>query len=140
MQSKPVSNIISKFISYPLLLINFIIESALGISMIFNPSFIKYIGGVSISDILLRTCGVLALSIAFFSISSIFFIYYQKDKQSSKTFVYSNLLIFNLALAIGLLYAAIVGEITYLGVIVHLPLAVCFAIALISNNYKTSQK
>lgn len=140
MQNKSAANIVSKIINYPLLLINFIVEGSLGVLMVFNPAFIKYFGGVSISYILLRTCGVLALSIAFFSITSIIFIYSQKDKQSIKTFVYSNLFIFNLALTIGLLYAAIVGEITYLGVVVHLPLAACFAVALISNSYKTSQK
>lgn len=108
--------------------------------MIFYPSFIMDLGGVNISEILLRTCGVLALSVAFFSFSAIFFIDSQKDKNSSKTFVYSNLLIFNLALTFGLLYAAVVGEITYLGTIVHLPLVVLFALALFFSSYKTNQK
>jgi hypothetical protein len=129
-----------KITKYPLLLANFLIEGALGVLMIFYPSFIMDLGGVNISEILLRTCGVLALSVAFFSISAIFFIDYQKDKNSSKTFVYSNLLIFNLALTFGLLYAAVVGEITYLGTIVHLPLAVGFALALFFSSYKTNQK
>lgn len=108
--------------------------------MIFYPSLIQNLGGVNIPDILLRTCGVLALSVAFFSVSAIFFIDSQKDKNSSKTFVYSSLLVFNLALTIGLLYAAAVGEITYLGTIVHLPLAIGFALAIIFNSYKTNQK
>lgn len=108
--------------------------------MVLYPSLIQNLGGVNISDILLRTCGVLALSVAFFSVSAIFFIDSQKDKKASKAFVYSSLLIFNLALTIGLLYAAVVGEITYLGTIVHMPLAVGFALAIIFNSYKTSQK
>ena len=131
---------LGKIISQPLLLVNFLVEGVLGISMIFYPSLIQNLGGVNIPDILLRTCGVLALSVAFFSISAIFFIDSQKDKKASKSFVYSSLLIFNLALTSGLLYAAVVGEITYLGTIVHLPLAVGFALAIIFNSYKTSQK
>jgi len=131
---------LEKITKYPLLLANFLIEGALGVSMIFYPSFIMDLGGVNISEILLRTCGVLALSVAFFSFSAIFFIDSQKDKNSSKTFVYSNLLIFNLALTFGLLYAAVVGEITYLGTIVHLPLVVLFALALFFSSYKTNQK
>jgi hypothetical protein len=108
--------------------------------MVLYPSLIQSLGGVNIPDILLRTCGVLALSVAFFSVSAILFIDSQKDKKASKAFVYSSLLIFNLALTSGLLYAAVVGEITYLGTIVHLPLAVGFALAIIFNSYKTSQK
>ena len=131
---------LKKIISQPLLTANFLIEACLGISMIIYPSFIKDLGGVNIPDVLLRTCGVLALSVAFFSVSAIFFIDSQKDKKPSKTFVYSSLLVFNLALTIGLLYAAAVGEITYLGTIVHLPLAVGFALAIIFNSYKTNQK
>lgn len=131
---------LGKIISQPLLLVNFLVEGVLGISMVLYPSLIQNLGGVNIPDILLRTCGVLALSVAFFSISAIFFIDSQKDKNSSKTFVYSSLLIFNLALTFGLLYAAVVGEITYLGAIVHLPLAVGFAFAIIFNSYKTSHK
>lgn len=131
---------LGKIISQPLLLVNFLVEGVLGISMVLYPSLIQNLGGVNISDILLRTCGVLALSVAFFSVSAIFFIDSQKDKKASKAFVYSSLLIFNLALTSGLLYAAAVGEITYLGTIVHLPLAVGFALAIIFNSYKTSQK
>lgn len=131
---------LGKIISQPLLLVNFLVEGVLGISMVLYPSLIQNLGGVNIPDILLRTCGVLALSVAFFSVSAIFFIDSQKDKKDSKAFVYSSLLIFNLALTIGLLYAAVVGEITYLGTIVHLPLAVGFALAIIFNSYKTSQK
>jgi hypothetical protein len=131
---------LGKIISQPLLLVNFLVEGVLGISMVLYPSLIQNLGGVNIPDILLRTCGVLALSVAFFSVSAIFFIDSQKDKKASKAFVYSSLLIFNLALTSGLLYAAVVGEITYLGTIVHLPLAVGFALAIIFNSYKTSQK
>ncbi|GDX63050.1 hypothetical protein LBMAG34_5840 [Candidatus Saccharibacteria bacterium] len=131
---------LGKIISQPLLLVNFLVEGVLGISMVLYPSLIQNLGGVNIPDILLRTCGVLALSVAFFSVSAIFFIDSQKDKKASKAFVYSSLLIFNLALTSGLLYAAAVGEITYLGTIVHLPLAVGFALAMIFNSYKTSQK
>lgn len=131
---------LGKIISQPLLLVNFLVEGVLGISMVLYPSLIQNLGGVNIPDILLRTCGVLALSVAFFSVLAIFFIDSQKDKKDSKAFVYSSLLIFNLALTIGLLYAAVVGEITYLGTIVHLPLAVGFALAIIFNSYKTSQK
>jgi|LakMenEpi03Aug12_release.lakeMendotaPanAssembly.Ray.scaffolds.fasta_scaffold89346_5 hypothetical protein len=131
---------LGKIISQPLLLVNFLVEGVLGISMVLYPSLIQSLGGVNIPDILLRTCGVLALSVAFFSVSAIFFIDSQKDKKASKAFVYSSLLIFNLALTSGLLYAAVVGEITYLGTIVHLPLAVGFALAIIFNSYKTSQK
>jgi hypothetical protein len=131
---------LGKIISQPLLLVNFLVEGVLGISMVLYPSLIQSLGGVNIPDILLRTCGVLALSVAFFSVSAIFFIDSQKDKKASKAFVYSSLLIFNLALTSGLLYAAVVGEITYLGTIIHLPLAVGFALAIIFNSYKTSQK
>jgi hypothetical protein len=131
---------LGKIISQPLLLVNFLVEGVLGISMVLYPSLIQSLGGVNIPDILLRTCGVLALSVAFFSVSAILFIDSQKDKKASKAFVYSSLLIFNLALTSGLLYAAVVGEITYLGTIVHLPLAVGFALAIIFNSYKTSQK
>ncbi len=140
MQNKRASKLLAKIIKYPLLVANFLVEGVLGISMIFYPSLIQTLGGVNIPDILLRTCGVLALSVAFFSVSAIFFIDSQKDKKNSKTFVYSSLLVFNLALAIGLLYAAVVGEITYLGTIVHLPLAIGFALAIIFNSYKTNQK
>jgi len=129
-----------KLAHYPLLLINFVLEASLGLSMIIKPDLIMDLGGVRISEILLRTCGLLALAVAFFSVSSIFLIQKHKDINEIKNFVYANLLIFNLALTVGLFYAAITGEITYLGTIIHLPLAVCFSASLIASYYRTNQK
>ena len=129
-----------KLAHYPLLLINFVLEASLGLSMIIKPDLIMDLGGVRISEILLRTCGLLALAVAFFSVSSIFLIQKHKDINEIKNFVYANLLIFNLALTVGLFYAAITGEITYLGTIIHLPLAVCFGASLIASYYRTNQK
>jgi len=130
----------SLVIRSPLLLINFILETTLGLSMIIKPDLIIRLGSVEISEALIRTCGMLALAVAFFSITSIFFIDRQENRIDAKIFTYSNLLVFNLALTIGLLYAAFVGEISYLGTIVHLPLAVAFALALVLNSSKTNQR
>jgi len=129
-----------KLAHYPLLLINFVLEASLGLSMIIKPELIMDLGGVRISEILLRTCGLLALAVAFFSVSSIFLIQKHKNINEIKSFVYANLLIFNLALTVGLFYAAITGEITYLGTIIHLPLAVCFGASLITSYHRTNQK
>ena len=121
---------LDKFLTHPLLALNFAIELTLGLTMVIYPQLIKSLGGVDISEVLLRTCGMLALSVSAFSLLSIYFIINTTEKHKVKNFVYLNLLIFNLALTIGLLYAAITGEISYLGAIVHAPLALAFAVSL----------
>ena len=120
----------NKIIAQPLLALNFTIELTLGLTMVIFPGLIINLGGVDISEVLLRTCGMLALAVATFSLLSIFFILNTTEKHKVKDFVYLNLLIFNLALTIGLLYAALTGEISYLGAIVHAPLALAFAVSL----------
>ncbi|MEI6169913.1 MAG: hypothetical protein WCP56_02845 [Candidatus Saccharibacteria bacterium] len=130
----------NKIIAQPLLALNFAIELTLGLTMIIFPGLIINLGGVDISEVLLRTCGMLALAVATFSLLSIFFILNTTEKHKVKDFVYLNLLIFNLALTISLLYAALTGEISYLGAIVHAPLALAFAVALVINSSKTNQK
>ncbi|MCX6804981.1 MAG: hypothetical protein NT111_03120 [Patescibacteria group bacterium] len=121
---------LDKFLTHPLLALNFAIELTLGLTMVIYPQLITSLGGVDISEVLLRTCGMLALSVSAFSLLSIYFIINTTEKHKVKNFVYLNLLIFNLALTIGLLYAAITGEISYLGAIVHAPLALAFAVSL----------
>jgi len=130
----------NKIIAQPLLALNFAIELTLGLTMIIFPGLIINLGGVDISEVLLRTCGMLALAVATFSLLSIFFILNTTEKHKVKDFVYLNLLIFNLALTIGLLYAALTGEISYLGAIVHAPLALAFAVSLYLNYNQTKQK
>ena len=120
----------NKIIAQPLLALNFAIELTLGLTMVIYPQLITSLGGVDISEVLLRTCGMLALSVSAFSLLSIYFIINTTEKHKVKNFVYLNLLIFNLALTIGLLYAALTGEISYLGAIVHAPLALAFAVSL----------
>ena len=121
---------LDKFLTHPLLALNVAIELTLGLTMVIYPQLITSLGGVDISEVLLRTCGMLALSVSAFSLLSIYFIINTTEKHKVKNFVYLNLLIFNLALTIGLLYAAITGEISYLGAIVHAPLALAFAVSL----------
>ena len=121
---------LDKFLTHPLLALNFAIELTLGLTMVIYPQLITSLGGVDISEVLLRTCGMLALSVSAFSLLSIYFIINTTEKHKVKDFVYLNLLIFNLALTIGLLYAALTGEISYLGAIVHAPLALAFAVSL----------
>jgi uncharacterized protein with PQ loop repeat len=121
---------LDKFLTHPLLALNFAIELTLGLTMVIYPQLITSLGGVDISEVLLRTCGMLALSVSAFSLLSIYFIINTTEKHKVKNFVYLNLLIFNLALTIGLLYAALTGEISYLGAIVHAPLALAFAVSL----------
>jgi hypothetical protein len=130
----------NKIIAQPLLALNFAIELTLGLTMIIFPGLIINLGGVDISEVLLRTCGMLALAVVTFSLLSIFFILNTTEKHKVKDFVYLNLLIFNLALTIGLLYAALTGEISYLGAIVHAPLALAFAVSLYLNYNQTKQK
>jgi hypothetical protein len=130
----------NKIIAQPLLALNFAIELTLGLTMIIFPGLIINLGGVDISEVLLRTCGMLALAVATFSLLSIFFILNTTEKHKIKDFVYLNLLIFNLALTIGLLYAALTGQISYLGAIVHAPLALAFAVSLYLNYNQTKQK
>jgi hypothetical protein len=130
----------NKIIAQPLLALNFAIELTLGLTMVIFPALIIDLGGVDISEVLLRTCGMLALAVATFSLLSIFFILNTTEKHKVKDFVYLNLLIFNLALTIGLLYAALTGEISYLGAIVHAPLALAFAVSLYLNYHKAKQK
>ncbi len=131
---------LDKFLTHPLLALNFAIELTLGLTMVIYPQLITSLGGVDISEVLLRTCGMLALSVSAFSLLSIYFIINTTEKHKVKNFVYLNLLIFNLALTIGLLYAAITGEISYLGAIVHAPLALAFAVSLYLNYHKAKQK
>ena len=98
--------------------------------MILTPSLIKQIGGVDIPTSLIQTCGLLALSVAFFSLSSVHLIDRSNDKVAIKKYCYKNLLAFNLALTFGLVYAAILGNISYFGFIIHAPLSVAFALAI----------
>lgn len=98
--------------------------------MILTPELIKQIGGVDIPTSLIQTCGLLALAVAFFSLSSIHLIDSSNDKVAIKKYCYQSLLVFNLALTAGLLYSAILGNINYFGAVVHAPLAVAFLIML----------
>ena len=65
---------LDKFLTHPLLALNFAIELTLGLTMVIYPQLITSLGGVDISEVLLRTCGMLALAVATFSLLSIFFI------------------------------------------------------------------
>ena len=98
--------------------------------MILTPSLIKQIGGVDIPTSLIQTCGLLALSVAFFSLSSVHLIDSSSEKVAIKKYCYKNLLAFNLALTFGLVYAAILGNISYFGFIIHAPLSVAFTLAI----------
>ena len=115
---------------YLLLAINFIIELLLGVGMLLAPGLIKLIGDVDIPTSLIQVCGLLALAVAFFSLSSIYLIDSSSHKAATKKFCYQNLLVFNLALMVGLVYSAILGNINYFGAIVHAPLAGGFALAI----------
>ena len=86
---------LDKFLTHPLLALNFAIELTLGLTMVIYPQLITSLGGVDISEVLLRTCGMLALSVSAFSLLSIYFIINTTEKHKVKNFVYLNLLIFN---------------------------------------------
>ena len=109
---------------------SFLVGLCLGTAMIVTPSLIKQIGGVYIPTSLIQTCGLLALAVAFFSLSSVHLIDSSSDKVAIKKYCYKNLLAFNLALTFGLVYAAILGNISYFGFIIHTPLSVAFALAI----------
>ncbi|MEI6581502.1 MAG: hypothetical protein WCN86_01355 [bacterium] len=109
---------------------SFLVGLCLGIAMMLTPSLIKQIGGVDIPTSLIQTCGLLALAVAFFSLSSVHLIDSSSDKVAIKKYCYKNLLAFNLALTFGLVYAAILDNISYFGFIIHAPLSVAFALAI----------
>lgn len=121
---------VSKVVKSPLLLINFVVEALLGSILIFFPQLITGLGDVDIPTSLIQTCGLLALAVAFFSLSSIHLIDSSSDKVAIKKYCYQSLLVFNLALTAGLLYSAILGNINYFGAVVHAPLAGGFALAI----------
>lgn len=125
--------------SQPLLLINSTVEGILGLWMMIAPSSIQTLGSVEIPFALIQTCGLLALSVAAFSKLGAIYIYRSKDPRTVKLLVYSSLAIFHSALTIGLVYAAILGDINYLGAIIHLPLAVAFIVSNLTLN-KSSVK
>ena len=129
--SKSQSKAVKAILGQPLLLVNSIIEGVLGIWMILAPSTIQTIGSVEIPAKLIQTCGLLALSVAFFSKIGAIYISKSKDQESMKAFIYCCLAVFNSALAIGLFYFATSGDINYLGTIIHLPLALVFIYAWI---------
>lgn len=117
---------IKALINQPLLLANTIIEGVLGLWVLILPNSIQGLAELSIPTSLIQVCGLLALSVAFFSLLGCIYIDKSKEQKMMKTFVYSCLAIFHSALTIGLFYGAISGDINYIGVIIHLPLAVLF--------------
>lgn len=121
---------VSKDVKSPLLVFNFAVEALLGSILIFFPQLIAGLGDVDIPTSLIQTCGLLALAVAFFSLSSIYLIDSSSEKAAIKKYCYKNLLAFNLALTFGLVYAAILGNISYFGFIIHAPLSVAFALAI----------
>lgn len=116
----------------PLLLTNTIIEGFLGIWVITLPDTIRNLADLSIPNSLIQVCGLLALSVASLSALGAIYIAKSRDHQEFKSFVYLCLSIFHSALTIGLFYGAISGDINYIGVIIHLPLAILFTIGAVS--------
>ncbi len=121
---------VSKDVKSPLLVFNFAVEALLGSILIFFPQLISGLGDIDIPTSLIQTCGLLALAVAFFSLSSVYLIDSSSEKVAIKKYCYKNLLAFNLALTFGLVYAAILGNISYFGFIIHAPLSVAFALAI----------
>ncbi len=112
----------------PLLLANTIIEGFLGVWVITLPGTIRSLAELSIPNSLIQVCGLLALSVASFSALGAIYIAKSSDHKALKAFVYLCLSIFHSALTVGLFYGAISGDINYIGVIIHLPLAILFII------------
>lgn len=133
-----IKKAVKSIYSQPLLLINSVIEGILGLWMILAPASMQTLGSVEIPLTLIQTCGLLALTVAAFSKLGAIYIAGSKDKKTTKIFVCTNLAIFNSALAVGLLYSAIHGDINFLGALIHLPLAIAFAISAISSSRQQS--
>ena len=113
----------------PLLLLNTLVEGIGGIAMVLTPNLIKNWGSVEIAPALIQTCGLLALSVAFYSYLGAEYIGKSKDPTLIRSLLYASLAVFHSAITIGLFYAVVQGEINYFGVILHLPLAVLFIVS-----------
>lgn len=122
------TTMIKSLTKQPLLLANTIIEGFLGIWVITLPGNIRSLAELSIPNSLIQVCGLLALSVASFSVLGAIYIVKSSDYKTLKAFIYLCLSIFHTALTIGLFYGAISGDINYIGVIIHLPLALLFII------------
>lgn len=116
-------------INEPLLLLNTTVEALGGLTMVIAPNVIKDLGSVGIAPALIQTCGLLAISVAFYSWLGAKYISKSKDPTLIRSLLYASLAVFHTAITLGLFYAVVQGEINYFGVILHLPLAVLFIVS-----------
>ncbi len=114
-----------------LLVFNAALEGLFGVWMLIMPAAFKAIASINMPLPLIQAYSLLALAISIYSWVASTYLISATDKVLAKKFIYTSIIIYHLAVCIGISIAAINGDTNFVGLLIHVPLVLIFILGYI---------